>query len=258
MAARRFCDVVLAAAGLASALPFVLLGALAAWLEDGASPWYPAFRVGRGGRVFRMWKLRSMVSGADRQGGCSTAADDRRITRAGRWIRRYKLDEFPQLYHVLTGEMSLVGPRPQVPPDAARYTPAERRLLEVAPGVTDPASVVFSDEAEILRGAADPDAEYDRRIRPWKSRLALAGIEEQGLGFYFRVLAWTAANFVARPAALAGVARWLAACGAPPELIQIARRAAQPPAGLPPGGPHPAECPAPEDEAVTVLSGERA
>lgn len=258
MAARRICDVVLAAAGLALASPFVLLGALAAWLEDGVSPWYPALRVGRGGRAFRMWKLRSMVSGADRQGGCSTAADDRRITRAGRWIRRYKLDELPQLYHVLTGEMSLVGPRPQVPPDVARYTPAERRLLEVAPGVTDPASVVFSDEAEILRGAADPDREYDRRIRPWKSRLALAGIEERGLGYYFRVLGWTAANFLARPAALAGVGRWLVECGAPAELMQIARRAEQPPEGLPPGVRLPAERSAVEDGAGAVLSGERA
>lgn len=258
MAARRICDVALAGAGLAVALPLVLLGALAAWLEDGRSPWYPALRVGRRGRRFRMWKLRSMVTGADRQGGCSTAADDRRITRAGRWIRRLKIDELPQLYHVLQGEMSLVGPRPQVPRDAARYTPAERRLLEVAPGVTDPASVVFSDEAEILRGAGDPDVEYDRRIRPWKSRLALAGIEDRGLGFYFRVLGWTAANFVARPAALADIARWLEERQAPAELIRIAGRRERPPVGLPPGGSHAAERPAAEETSCAVTSGERA
>lgn len=258
MAARRICDVVLAGAGLALTLPLVLLGALAAWLEDGFSPWYPALRVGRGGRPFRMWKLRSMVAGADRQGGCSTAADDRRITRAGRWIRRFKLDELPQLYHVLTGEMSLVGPRPQVLPDVARYTPSERGLLEVAPGVTDPASVVFSDEAEILRGVADPDEEYDRRIRPWKSRLALAGIAERGLGFYFRVLAWTAANFVARPAALTDLARWLAERKAPAELIRIAGRAERPPVGLPPGGSSTVERPATQESLCAVTSGERA
>lgn len=235
MSARRICDVLLASLGLAAAAPLVAVAALAVWLEDRRSPWYGALRVGRGGVPFRMWKLRSMVVDADRQGGCSTAADDRRITRVGRWVRAAKIDELPQLFHVLTGEMSLVGPRPQVPGDAARYTALERELLRVAPGVTDPASLVFADEAEILRGEADPDAAYDQRIRPWKSRIGLWSAQETGLAHYFAVLVWTAVATAARGAALARVARWLEQRGAPAYVCRIARRREAPPPGLPPG-----------------------
>jgi lipopolysaccharide/colanic/teichoic acid biosynthesis glycosyltransferase len=234
MESRRIVDLIFGAAALAASAPLIAGAALAVWLEDGGHPFYGAIRVGRGGRRFRMWKLRSMRPGADRTGVCSTAADDPRITRAGAWIRRWKLDELPQLLHVVRGEMSLVGPRPQVPQDAARYTEAERGLLAVPPGVTDPASIVFADEAEILRGASDADGEYDRRIRPWKSRIALVSVAEGSLGHYLRVLAWTAAGALSRRRALECVAGWLAGAGET-ELAVVALRREAPPPGLPPG-----------------------
>jgi lipopolysaccharide/colanic/teichoic acid biosynthesis glycosyltransferase len=107
-----------------------------------------------------------MVVNADKIGGISTAATDRRITPVGRLVRAYKLDELVQLWNVLKGDMSLVGPRPQVQTDAALYTQAEKRMLTVRPGITDPASIVFSDEGDILKDSADPDLLYNQIIRP--------------------------------------------------------------------------------------------
>jgi lipopolysaccharide/colanic/teichoic acid biosynthesis glycosyltransferase len=120
-----------------------------------------------------MYKFRTMVTNADRVGGPNTPDDDPRVTRTGRFLRRYKLDELPQLLNVLRGDMSFVGPRPQVPDEVAAYTPQERELLLVRPGITDWASLRFSNEGEILAGHADPDRAYAELIRPEKMRLGL-------------------------------------------------------------------------------------
>ena len=122
----------------------------------------------------------------------STAAADPRITPIGKVLRSCKLDELPQLINVLKGDVSLVGPRPQVQADAEMYTAVERRLFTARPGITDLASIVFADEGEILRGSRDPDLEYHRVIRPWKSRLALIYLERQSMMLDVRILAWTA------------------------------------------------------------------
>ncbi len=188
---KRAFDFVSALCGLAILSPLLGLIALAVWLEDRRSPWFRGVRVGRGGRRFRMLKFRTMIPDAWKSGVSSTAAGDRRITRVGKRLRRAKLDELPQLWNVLIGDMSLVGPRPQVEPDAALYTGRERRLLDVRPGVTDLASIVFADEAEILAGAADPDLAYNQIIRPWKSRLGLLYIERQSLVDDLRILGLT-------------------------------------------------------------------
>ncbi len=134
---------------------------------------YAGRRVGRGGREFRMYKFRTLVANADRVGGPNTPDDDPRLTGTGRWLRRFKLDELPQLFNVLRGDMSLVGPRPQVPIEVAGYTDEERELLEVRPGITDWASLRFSNEGEILAGHGDPDRAYAELIRPEKMRLGL-------------------------------------------------------------------------------------
>lgn len=134
---------------------------------------YAGRRVGRGGAEFRMYKFRTMVTNADRIGGPSTADDDPRLTRTGRFLRRYKLDELPQLVNVVKGDMSFVGPRPQVTEEVAGYTPEEREILSVRPGITDWASLRFHNEGEILAGHADPDAAYAELIRPEKMRLGL-------------------------------------------------------------------------------------
>ena len=132
------------------------------WWQDKHSPFYIAPRTGRNERPFRMVKLRSMVINADKSGVDSTAANDRRITGVGQFVRRYKLDELTQLWNVLKGDMSLVGPRPNVERETRMYTPVEKRLLSVRPGITDYASIVFADEGDILKEYADPDIAYTR------------------------------------------------------------------------------------------------
>jgi lipopolysaccharide/colanic/teichoic acid biosynthesis glycosyltransferase len=170
---KRTLDLIIALLGLVLLSP--LLIAIAIWVRF-SSPGpilYAGARVGRGGVPFRMLKFRTMVVNADRIGGSSTSADDARLTSAGRFLRRFKLDELPQLINVLRGDMSFVGPRPQVEWAVKLYSLDERRLLSVQPGITDFASLEFRNEGEILRGSADPDRDYLEKIAPHKIRLGL-------------------------------------------------------------------------------------
>ncbi len=154
---KRMLDFLAALLGLLLlALPLASI-ALAVYLEDRRSPFFSGPRIGRRYRNFRMIKFRTMTPDAWKSGVNSTAAGDRRVTRVGRWLRQAKLDELPQLWNVLTGDMSLVGPRPPVAAAVNLYTVEERRMLNVRPGITDLASIVFADEGEILAGAPDPD-----------------------------------------------------------------------------------------------------
>ena len=228
-------DVSIAACALLLLAPLLAAVAAAVWLEDGGSPWYRGARVGRNGREFRMLKFRSMRLGAAQSGVNSTAAGDTRITRLGRFLRGLKLDELPQLWNVVAGEMSLVGPRPQVPEEASLYTAEERRMLAVRPGITDLASIVFSDESEILAGSVDPDLLYNQIIRPWKSRLALLYLERSCWNSDARILLWTAGALVSRRWALTRVARLLGQWGVGQPLYGIVRREAPLPAFPPPG-----------------------
>jgi len=188
---KRGLDVLLAALGLALLAPLFLLVALAVKLDSPGPVFYRGARVGRYGRRFAMFKFRTMVAEAESRGPSSTASDDRRITRVGALLRRYKLDELPQLINVLRGEMSLVGPRPQVPWIVERYSAAEQQLLAVRPGITDYASLRFADEGEILRGSADPDGDYLSRIHPEKVRLGLEYVRGWSLAADFRILVRT-------------------------------------------------------------------
>ncbi|GIW56022.1 MAG: hypothetical protein KatS3mg082_2426 [Nitrospiraceae bacterium] len=138
---KRLMDITVSAVGLIVFFPLLLPITIAVWMYDWHSPFYVAERVGRGGRLFRMIKLRSMV--VNRSTVDSTAADDPRITPIGRFIRRYKIDELSQLLNVLKGDMSLVGPRPNVKRETDLYTAEEKKLLTVNPGITDLASIVF-------------------------------------------------------------------------------------------------------------------
>lgn len=232
---KRLLDISIAACALLVLAPLLAAVAVAVWLEDGGSPWYRGVRVGRSGRQFRMLKFRSMRLGAAQTGVNSTAAGDTRITRVGRFLRALKLDELPQLWNVVAGEMSLVGPRPQVPEDVSLYTDDERRMLDVRPGVTDLASIVFSDEGEILAGSADPDLLYNQIIRPWKSRLALLYLERSCWTTDARILIWTVGALVSRRWALARVGGLLDQWGVGQPLYGIARREAPLPAFPPPG-----------------------
>lgn len=233
---KRAFDLTAAAAGLVLLSPILVVAGLLVWLQDFHSPLYIAPRTGRDERPFRMVKLRSMVRRADRFGVDSTAGDDPRITRIGWFIRRYKLDEVPQLWNVLKGDMSLVGPRPNVARETALYTPEEKRLLGVRPGITDLASIVFSDEAEVLQGAADPDLRYNQLIRPWKSRLGLLYVDRMGpVGLDLRIIGLTIASSARRERALQSVARLIRELGGEEELVRVATRTAPLRPAPPPG-----------------------
>jgi len=230
---KRLMDMALSLAMLILASPVILAAMLAVFAHDRCSPIYWAPRVGRGGRDFRMAKLRTMAVDADRRGGSSTSRSDSRITAPGRALRRWKIDELPQLWNVLIGQMSLVGPRPNVRRGGVdRYTAEE---LGLRPGVTDLASIVFFDEEDILEGAPDPDACYDRLIRPWKSRLGLLYLSRRSLGVDLRIIALTALAIVSKRAALQGVDRILAGWDAADDLRSVCRREGPLPWIEPPG-----------------------
>ena len=171
-AAKRLLDVLASAAGLVVLAPVLAVIATLVAL-DGGPAIFGQERVGRRGRPFRMWKFRTMVVDAERRGPPLTVGADARITRIGAWLRRHKLDELPQLVNVLRGDMTLVGPRPEVRRYVARYTAEQRRVLDLVPGITDPASVRFRDESLLLAGAADPEALYVSRLVPEKIRVNL-------------------------------------------------------------------------------------
>lgn len=234
--AKRTFDIILALFALVVAAPVLAVACLLIWAQDGHGPLFRGARVGRGGRDFRMLKLRTMVANGDRLGGPSTAASDQRLTPLGIALRRYKLDEMPQFWNVLVGDMSVVGPRPNIRLGGVdRYTAREQHLLSVRPGITDLASIVFADEGDILSGSDDPHALYDAVIRPWKNRLGLLYVERHNMALDLRLVGLTAVALVSRSAALRGVNAILSGWGADHELQRICARREPLPAGRPPG-----------------------
>jgi lipopolysaccharide/colanic/teichoic acid biosynthesis glycosyltransferase len=222
---KRVFDLISSSAVLILASPLLAGALLAVWLQDFHNPFYLARRVGRGGRDFTMIKIRSMIANAAASGVNSTGSDDRRITAVGRFIRRWKIDELSQFLNVVNGTMSVVGPRPQVRHwGTDLYTADEMDLLSVRPGITDLSSIVFSDEGDILAGADHADLEYNRLIRPWKSRLGLFYIRQASLGLDCRIAWLTLLAIFNRRRALDGVAATLTKHAADPELISVARR----------------------------------
>ncbi len=183
-----------------------------------------------------MIKLRSMVVNADKSGVDSTGSNDQRITAVGHFIRRYKLDELSQLWNVLRGDMSMVGPRPNVKRETDLYTQAERGLLAAKPGITDFASIVFSDEGDILKDHPDPDVAYNQLIRPGKSRLGLFYLQQASLWLDVRLCWLTAVAIASRRRALQGVVGLLRSLGADEALVQIAGRDSPLVPMPPPGG----------------------
>jgi lipopolysaccharide/colanic/teichoic acid biosynthesis glycosyltransferase len=222
---KRLLDIVVSLAFLIVLAPIVLPLMLLVWLRDFHSPLYLAPRVARGGGEFRMVKLRSMVVNADKTGVNSTAMGDSRVTAVGRVIRKFKLDELTQMWNVLFGDMSVVGPRPNTRAwGVDLYTPEELRLLTARPGITDFSSIVFADEGDILAGRKNPDLAYNELIRPWKSRLGLFYIDHANVALDVRLIVLTALAIVSRARALEGVARLLQKLGAPDDLVRVARR----------------------------------
>jgi lipopolysaccharide/colanic/teichoic acid biosynthesis glycosyltransferase len=197
---KRLLDIAASGVGLLILSPLLLAIAALVRLDSTGPVFYRGVRVGLLGKPFRIFKFRTMVENAEMVGTASTPEDDPRVTRLGRVLRKYKLDELPQLLNVFGGQMSLVGPRPQVSWAVQRYTPDERALLTVRPGITDFASLHFREEAEILRGSADPDKDYFEKIHPEKMRLSLEYIRRQSLWLDFQILAKTVGVVIFRPA----------------------------------------------------------
>jgi lipopolysaccharide/colanic/teichoic acid biosynthesis glycosyltransferase len=169
---QRFFDTACSAAGLLFLAPVLVWIALVIMLDDGRPVFFTQTRVGRKGKPFQIWKFRTMRSGS--HGSVITAAGDDRVTRAGAWLRKYKLDELPQLFNVFKGDMSLVGPRPEVP-EHVRVGEAEwQTVLHVRPGITDLATLVYRDEELILGASGDPDKFYRESVLPAKLRLNIA------------------------------------------------------------------------------------
>ena len=221
---KRIFDFLASAVGLILLGPVLLVTSFVVFFQDFKSPFYIAPRVGEKKKVFQMIKLRSMIVNADKSGVDSTAADDVRITRVGHFIRRYKLDELTQLVNVLKGDMSLVGPRPNVITDTNLYTEAEDKLLSVKPGITDFSSIVFSDEGDILSGVEDADLAYNQLIRPWKSRLGLLYVHNRNILLDVQLIFLTILGIINKPRTLKLLCELMKKYGADQQLVEVAAR----------------------------------
>jgi lipopolysaccharide/colanic/teichoic acid biosynthesis glycosyltransferase len=188
---KRCFDMTAAALGLILLSPFLFLFACRIRREDDGPVFYRGERIGLSGRRFQIYKFRTMVVDAERLGGSSTAEDDPRITRIGRFLRRYKLDELPQLINVLKGDMSIVGPRPEVKHYTDMFTDEEKAILTVRPGITDWASIWNADEGAVLAGAEDPEKAYMELIRPKKLQLQLKYVRERSFLVDLKIIGLT-------------------------------------------------------------------
>ncbi|BCV20673.1 sugar transferase [Moorella sp. Hama-1] len=175
--AKRAFDIAFSIIGLIVLFPLMLLITVLIKIDSPGPVFYRGLRTGLHGKPFRMLKFRTMVPNADQLGGPSTGKNDPRITRVGRFLRRYKLDEIPQLFNVLKGEMSIVGPRPEVPQYTKLYTGDELIILSVRPGITDYSSIMFAQLGEVL-GDDDPDRVYEEKVRPIKNALRVKYVKE--------------------------------------------------------------------------------
>jgi lipopolysaccharide/colanic/teichoic acid biosynthesis glycosyltransferase len=195
---RRAFDVTAAGLGLVVLSPLFAVVAVAVKASSPGPVFFRQERVGRGGRTFRIHKFRTMRADAERLGGQLTVGADPRITSVGAFLRKSKIDELPQLIDVVQGTMALVGPRPEVPRYVALYTAEQRRVLDVRPGITDPASIQYSDESAVLVAAADPERAYVDEIMPHKLAINLAYLARRTLASDVGVILATLARIVRR------------------------------------------------------------
>ncbi len=221
---KRLFDIVLAVVLLIVFAPLILIFSFRIWNQDKKSPLYIADRVGKGEKVFKMYKFRSMIINADKSGVDSTSANDNRITPLGKQIRKYKIDEIPNFINILIGDMSFVGPRPNVKRETDLYTSDEKELLHVRPGITDFASIVFSDEGEILKNSLDPDLDYNQLIRPWKSRLGLFYVNHKSLILDIKLIIYTAIAILSKKTSLALVVRLLVKYKCEKRIVEVCKR----------------------------------
>lgn len=184
----RFFDILFSLLGLLILLPVLIFIYLLIILESRGGGFYAQKRVGKNGLDFKLFKFRSMSVGSDSKGLITVGNNDSRITKVGGFIRRYKLDELPQLFNVLIGDMSLVGPRPEVRKYVNLYSKDQLKVLSVRPGITDYASIEYADENEILGNSSDPEKTYIEKIMPHKINLNMKYIDKHSLFTYFHII----------------------------------------------------------------------
>ena len=221
---KRLFDITFSFIGLIFLVPLIIPFLFLIWIQDFANPFYVADRVGLNFKKFKIIKLRSMVVKADKSKVDSTSANDPRITKFGAIIRKIKLDELTQLFNVFKGEMSFVGPRPNVERETILYSNKEKKLLEVKPGITDFASIVFSDESEILKDQKNPDIAYNQLIRPRKNYLALTYIKNRSIILDLKIILLTIFSSFNKRKALNLIVRILRSFDTKEEIINMARR----------------------------------
>ena len=221
---KRLVDILASFFGLLFFSPILLPAMFLIWKEDKKSPFYVRPRLGKNGKSFKMIKLRSMEIDADKSGVVSSSENDTRITPIGHKIRKYKLDELIQLWNVLIGDMSLVGPRPNVKDETELYTNVEKELFSVRPGITDFSSIVFLDEGDILKGKDNPDLVYNQLIRPWKSRLGLIYIKNQSFLLDIKMIIYTLVAIFSKQSALNWVVSQLKLMDADSNVVNISKR----------------------------------
>ena len=192
----RLCDILFSLIGILLLLPLWLVVSLWIVLDDPGPVFYRQQRVGKDGKDFYLLKFRSMRIVADKMSLITIGERDPRVTRAGYYLRKYKLDELPQLWNVFAGDMSLVGPRPEVRRYVDTYTDEQRRVLSVRPGITDYASIEYIDENAILAKADDPDKTYIEQIIPAKIALNMRYINHRTIGEYLKIIFLTFANII--------------------------------------------------------------
>lgn len=221
---KRTFDFLISFLGLVFFSPILLIVLFLIWVNDFSNPFYVSNRVGLNGSTFKIYKLRSMIKNADSTGVDSTSENDPRITFIGGYIRKFKLDEISQLLNVLKGDMSLVGPRPNVQREVDMYTLEEKTLLTMKPGITDFSSIVFSDEGHILKDFDDPDIAYNQLIRPGKAELGVFYIKNHSLLCDIKIIYYTALSIVNRKKALQSISRLLNRMGASNQLVALSMR----------------------------------
>jgi len=194
----RFFDFLFSLLGIVLLSPLLIIIYFLIILESKGGGFYTQQRVGLNGIDFKLYKFRSMGVGSDKKGLITIGGNDARITKIGFFIRKYKIDELPQLFNVLIGDMSLVGPRPEVRKYVELYTNEQRRVLEVKPGITDYASIEYANENEILGLALDPDKKYIQEIMPAKIELNIKYIENKRLKEYFKIIFLTFYKIVSK------------------------------------------------------------
>ena len=221
---KRTVDFTFSLIGIIVFSPIIIILSILIWFQDFHNPFYFANRVGKNFKLFKMIKFRSMIVNADSTGVDSTSSNDKRITKLGSFIRKFKLDELPQLFNVFIGQMSLVGPRPNVKRETDLYTAEEKLILSIRPGITDFSSIVFSDEGNILKDSKDPDLDYNQLIRPWKSRLAIFYVQNSNFIIDLKIIYLTIYSLINKKWVLNKIAENLKSKNANFELIQVAKR----------------------------------